>query len=278
MFKTKNKLVLYFYEDNLDLIRYVWTKNNYVLTDKQTISINDEQVVANLIEAKIATVDVFIPDDECYLKLLSLTPRREILQTDITKEVENFIPENVDPKKIFWNRIGSNEDEIVVSVRVIKNNYLKKISDFLEKVNIRLEKYIFESDAIAKNREKEEFPEIIINNKKINSLLVVTYKGNVWQSVMTTKEEIPDLVDQIKSDFVKKWKVKIEKVTEEKSDIFEILPNQIRENNNYNPSANLLIKIIIIVGLIILFIFVPMIVNNVIQIQNNQNKIQNLKK
>lgn len=278
MFKTKNKLVLYFYEDNLDLIRYVWKKNNYILTDKQTVKVNDEQTINNLIETKIATANIFIPDDQCYLKLLSLTPRREILQNDIAKEVENYIPESIDPEKIFWNKIGSNENEIVISVRVIKSNYHKKISDFLEKVNIGIEKYIFESDAIAKNREKEEIPEIIINNKTTESLLIAAYKGNVWQSVMATKEDVPDLINQIKSDFIKKWKVKIEKITEEKNNIFEILPNQIKENNNYNSSANLLIKIIIVVGLIILFIFVPMIVNNVMQIQNNQNTIQNLKK
>ena len=219
-----------------------------------------------------------IPDEENYLKLLSFPRTQRISKTEIAAEIENFIPESALEKNIYWEIIGENEGEMVVSARVIKEEYMKKITAYLKKTKVKLGRVFFESDIIAKSRTDTDLPEIVINNKEVGVLILVVFKEKVWQSILINKNEETEIIDQIKRDFENKWKIELIKIEEENDDVFEMLQDNLMGESNYIKTINFLLIATIVIGLVVLIVFIPMILKNIGQTQNNLIEIRQINK
>lgn len=279
MMFQKNKIILLSFNDSkVEILKYLFKSGGYLIEDKKTADITDEIQKEELINEKIDRVQILIPDEENYLKLLSFPKTQKISKTIIAKEIENYIPENVIENNIYWEKIEESEEEIVISVRVIKDKYMKQILDYLEKINTQLDRIYFESEIIAKNSVDFEIPEIVVVNKENRALILVVFKGKTWQSLLTDKDKTAEIINQTKRDFEYKWKIKLDKISEEKGNIFEMLQNKLEKKNSYEKTVNLLLIMSIIVGLIVLIIFIPMIWKNMKETQTNLVKIQQISK
>lgn len=259
IFNKGKKNLLYFYDNKVDVLRYVWQEESFVIESKKTIDTANEEQNIEFANENLKSVNVFIPDEENYLKLLSFKTTQKISKPEIAKEIESFIPEKVELENIYWERVGGDENENVISVKIIKDEYIKQVLDYLKKFGVKIDNLIFESDLIAKNRVDSEIPEIVLLSKNEKVLIVVTYKGKVWQSITAEKGKENEKIDQIKIDFENKWKIKLTKIVEEKSDVFNMVQFQTNKKNNILTSANFWYGILIAVSIIILAIFIFLI-------------------
>lgn len=276
MFNKNKKIILWFYDSKVDAVRYASDAGIYLIEDKKTFDTRNEQQLQEFASENYDEVEVLVPDEQSYLKLLTFGSTQKVTKSEIMREIENFIPETIDKENIYWERIGENEGEAVILVRIIRSNYIKPVLDYLEKTDTKIENFLFESEVIAKSRSESDSPEIIVVDKDKKVLIAVMHKGKVWQSITTEKEKKEEIVDQIKIDFEKKWKIKLERVVSEKENILEVAPNFSKEKSNYSKTMNILLVAIVIISLIVLTIFIPMIFRNIRMAQENQIKIQSI--
>lgn len=256
----KNKqTLLYFHEDKVEVLYYVWQEVGYLLESKKTIDTTNEEQNIEFANEKLRLANIFIPDEQNYLKLLSFKASQKISKLDIVKEIESFIPESIEAKNIYWEKIGGDEEQSIILVKVIKSDYIKQILDYLEKYKIKLDNIYFESDLIANTRVEIENPEIVLLTKNDKVLIVVAYKGKVWQSIVAEKGKEKEKIDQIKTDFEDKWKIKLDKIVEEKGDVFNMIQFQTKSKTNFVITANFWYGLLIVISLIILGVFIFLI-------------------
>lgn len=265
-------------DNHIYITKYIANKNTYLIKNQQTIEISNEVQIRELINQKINKVNIIIPEEKSYLKLISFPKLEKISKTEIARESENYIPENIEEKNIYWEKVGENETEIIVSVRIIKNDYMKQLEDLFIKTKMKWNNIYFESEIIVKNNSDNNDPEIIIINKKNGVLILVSIKGKVWQSILVKKGKETDRINQIKLDFLNKWKIELKTSREEKNDLWTILQTGIKENDSYFKTVNFLFIAIILISLAILFVLIPMFIKNIKESQANIDMIQQMSK
>lgn len=278
IFQKDKKILLLFSENKVNVIRYVWKGSAYLIESQKIVDTANEVQNAELTSEKLKNVYVFIPEEQNYFKLLTFESTQKISKLEIVKEIENYIPEKAEERNIYWEKIGKNENESIISARVIKNEYMSQIMKYLQKTRIEMVDVFFESDLVAEARIESEVPEIVLTRKKEKVLIMVTNKGKIWQTILVEVNKEKEVIEQIKIDFESKWKMKLEKVSEEKNNILEMIQFRVRKKDNYLKTADFLFAAIIIISVIVLVMFVPLILKNVELNQKSLNLIQNIDK
>lgn len=278
IFQKNKKTLLFFDENKVKVIRYVWEGNAYLVESQKIVDTTNEEQNIELSNEKLKNVYVFIPEEQSYLKLLSFKTIQKISKLEIARELENFIPEKAEEKNIYWEKVGENEGETILSVRVIKNEYMEQVREYLKKTKIQINNIFFESDLVAENRVESETPEIVLIKREEKVLIVVINKGKVWQAILVEKGKESEVIDHIKIDFENRWKMKLGEVVEEKGNVLEMIQFKDKKADSYSRTASFLLVIMMVISVVVLAIFVPMILKNIELTQKNLNIIQNINK